>query len=81
MGNKFSSYYQNDINKINKVNYENIKNFLDTLEAEGKKDWQIRQAYQAIKLFLENFMNLVIDFNKDSKQKDLGKENRGIRII
>jgi hypothetical protein len=37
------------------------------LESEGKEDWQIRQAYKAIKVFLEDFMCLLIDFTEDSK--------------
>jgi hypothetical protein len=35
------------------------------LESEGKEDWQIRQAYKAIKVFLEDFMCLLIDFTED----------------
>jgi hypothetical protein len=47
--------------------YNNIKEFLDKLESEGKEDWQIRQAYKAIKVFLEDFMCLLIDFTEDSE--------------
>ena len=45
----------------------NIKEFLDKLESEGKEDWQIRQAYKAVKVFLEDFMCLLIDFTEDSE--------------
>jgi hypothetical protein len=61
---KFLSYYQNNLKA---VNYNDIKQFLDELESEGKEDWQIRQAYKAIKVFLEDFMCLLIDFTEDSK--------------
>ncbi len=47
--------------------HNNIKEFLDKLESEGKEDWQIRQAYKAIKVFLEDFMCLLIDFTEDSE--------------
>ena len=43
---KFLSYYQKNLKT---VKYNNIKEFLDKLESEGKEDWQIRQAYKAIK--------------------------------
>ena len=56
------SYYQNNLKA---VKYNNIKEFLDKLESEGKEDWQIRQAYKAIKVFLEDFMCLLIDFTED----------------
>ncbi|MDY6863877.1 MAG: integron integrase [Thermodesulfobacteriota bacterium] len=61
---KFLSYYQKNLKA---VKYNNIKEFLDVLESEGKEDWQIRQAYKAIKVFLEDFMCLLIDFTEDSK--------------
>ncbi len=60
--NKFLSYYQKDL-KI--VNYKIIKDFLDTLESESKEDWQLRQAYRAIKLLIEDYMGLSIDFDRD----------------
>ncbi len=63
---KFISYYQKDFKA---VKYRNIKDFLDKLDSEGKEDWQIRQAYKAIKVFLEDFMGLMIDFNEDSENK------------
>lgn len=62
--NKFLSYYQKDL-KI--VNYKIIKDFLDTLESESKEDWQLRQAYRAIKLLIEDYMGLSIDFDRDTE--------------
>ena len=59
---KFLSYYQKNLKA---VKYNNIKEFLDKLESEGKEDWQIRQAYKAIKVFLEDFMCLLNDFTED----------------
>ncbi len=61
---RFLSYYQKNLKA---VKYNNIKEFLDKLESEGKEDWQIRQAYKAIKVFLEDFMCLLIDFTEDSE--------------
>ena len=50
---RFLSYYQKNLKA---VKYNNIKEFLDKLGSEGKEDWQIRQAYKAVKVFLEDFM-------------------------
>ncbi|OIN95056.1 MAG: hypothetical protein AUJ48_03920 [Deltaproteobacteria bacterium CG1_02_45_11] len=47
--------------------------FLDKLESEGKEDWQIRQAYRAIKYFLEDFMCLSIDFSENPEDESSGK--------
>jgi len=61
---RFLSYYQKNLKA---VKYNNIKEFLDKLESEGKEDRQIRQAYKAVKVFLEDFMCLLIDFTEDSE--------------
>jgi integron integrase len=68
--NKFLSFYQK---KLKTVKYDNIKAFLDTLESEGREDWQIRQAYRAIKYFLEDFMCLPIDFSETPEDESSGK--------
>lgn len=47
--NRFLSYYQKDLKS---ASYRTIKNFLNILEKEGKQDWQKRQAYRAVHVFL-----------------------------
>lgn len=68
--NKFLSFYQRDLNT---VKYDNIKSFLDKLESEDREDRQIRQAYRAIKYFLEDFMDLAIDFSETPEDEYSGK--------
>jgi len=52
------------------------------LESESKEDWQIRQAYRAIKCFLEDFMCLStclcvarrqVDFSENPEGESSGK--------
>ncbi len=68
--NKFLNHYQKNLKT---VKYKNIKDFIDKLESEGKEDWQIRQAYKAIKIFLEDFMGLVIDFHENDEKLNESK--------
>ncbi|MEA3435610.1 MAG: integron integrase [Thermodesulfobacteriota bacterium] len=51
--NRFLSYYQKDLKT---ASYKTIKDFINVLEKEGKDDWQIRQAYRAVNIFLQDYM-------------------------
>ncbi len=56
--NKFLAFYQKNLKNVNQ---KNINDFLDTLTSEGKKDWQRKQAYRAVHLFLHNFMEIKLN--------------------
>lgn len=65
--NRFLSFYQRDLKT---ASYKSIKAFLDVLEKEGKQDWQIRQAYRAINIFLKEYIHVDIKHDKSLEVKN-----------
>lgn len=69
--NRFLSFYQKDLKT---ASYKTIMAFLNELEKERKDDWQIRQAYRAVNVFLQDYMKLAI--KPDVKQPRNESDNK-----
>ena len=64
--NRFLALYQKNLKNVSQ---KNINDFLEALTREGKEDWQRRQAYRAVHIFLHNFMGITLNTASSTKPK------------
>ncbi len=62
--NKFLALYQKNLKNVSQ---KNINDFLETLTREGKEDWQRKQAYRAVHIFLHDFMGIKLKLSNAKK--------------
>ncbi len=55
--NKFFTYYSKNIDNISE---QELIEFSDLLESKGYEEWQVKQAREAVVLYIQNFLNKMI---------------------
>lgn len=64
--NKFMAYHSGSLDK---VTLNNLKDFGDDLDLQGYEEWQVKQAQEAVLLYVEKFLEKSIAYGNDKKDK------------
>jgi len=64
--NKFMAYYNDSLDN---VSLNDLKYFGDDLDHQGYEDWQVKQAQEAVLLYIEKFLKKSIAYTDDKKEK------------
>ena len=64
--NKFMAYHHGSLDH---VSLNDLKDFGDDLDHRGYEDWQVKQAQEAVLLYIEKFLEKSIVYGDDKKDK------------
>ncbi|MEA3427609.1 MAG: integron integrase [Thermodesulfobacteriota bacterium] len=64
--NRFMAYYKGNLDN---VSLNDLKDFGDDLDQQGYEEWQVKQAQEAVLLYIEKFLEKSIAYGDDKKDK------------
>ena len=64
--NKFMAYYNGSLDN---VSLNDLKDFGDDLDHRGYEEWQVKQAQEAVLLYIEKFLKESIAYTEDKTEK------------
>ena len=71
--NKFLEFHNG---RMEDVSEGDLKAFGDHLENKGHEEWQVKQAQEAVFLYIEKFLNKKIEFNNIKMEGNVNRQDQ-----